>query len=112
MKAIIENAVEAASADMSWKAVHRYSQDYIEMQQRQGVKFYKTPDAVLQAQLDGYDAAVAKRKDNTLFREIEESQRSFAARAVRWDLDTNVNRRMAYNHYFAKKPAGKDAAKK
>jgi TRAP-type mannitol/chloroaromatic compound transport system substrate-binding protein len=105
MKAIIENAVEAASSDMSWKAVNRYSQDYIEMQEKQGVKFYKTPDAVLQAQLTGYDAAAAKRKDNALFREIEESQRKFAARAVRWDLDTNVNRRMAYNHYFGKKPA-------
>jgi TRAP-type mannitol/chloroaromatic compound transport system substrate-binding protein len=105
IKSIIENAVEAASADMSWKAVHRYSQDYIEMQQKQNVKFFKTPDAVLQAQLNGYDAAVAKRKDNALFREIEESQRKFAERAVRWDLDTNVNRRMAYNHYFAKKAA-------
>ncbi|MGV3627050.1 MAG: TRAP transporter substrate-binding protein [Betaproteobacteria bacterium] len=105
MKAIIENAVEAASSDMSWKAVNRYSQDYMEMQEKQGVKFYKTPDAVLQAQLTGYDAAAAKRKDNALFREIEESQRKFAARAVRWDLDTNVNRRMAYNHYFGKKAA-------
>ncbi len=105
MKAIIENAVEAASQDMSWKAVDRYSQDYIEMQQKQGVKFYKTPDAVLQQQLTGYDAAAAKRKDNALFREIEESQRKFAERVVRWDLDTNVNRRMAYNHYFAKKAA-------
>ena len=109
MKSIIENAVEAASADMSWKAVDRYSQDYVEMQQKQGVRFYKTPDAILQAQLTGYDAAAAKRKDNALFREIEESQRKFAERAVRWDLDTNVNRRMAYNHYFGKKPA---AAKK
>ena len=105
MKSIIENAVEAASSDMSWKAVHRYSQDYIEMQQKQGVKFYKTPDAVLQAQLNGYDAATAKRKDNALFREIEDSQKKFAERAVRWDLDTNVNRRMAYNHSFAKKAA-------
>jgi TRAP-type mannitol/chloroaromatic compound transport system substrate-binding protein len=114
MKSIIENAVEAASSDMSWKAVHRYSQDYIEMQQKQNVKFYKTPDAVLQAQLNGYDAAVAKRKDNALFTEIEGSQRKFAERAVRWDLDTNVNRRMAYNHYFAKKaaPAKKDAPAK
>jgi TRAP-type mannitol/chloroaromatic compound transport system substrate-binding protein len=105
MKSIIENAVEAASADMSWKAVDRYSQDYTEMQQKQGVKFYKTPDPVLQAQLTGYDAAAAKRKDNALFREIEESQKKFAARAVRWDLDTNVNRRMAYNHYFGKQAA-------
>jgi len=85
--------------------VDRYSQDYIELQEKQGVKFYKTPDAVLQQQLTGYDAAAAKRKDNALFREIEESQKKFAARAVRWDLDTNVNRRMAYNHYFGKKAA-------
>ena len=103
MKSIIENAVEAASADMSWKAVHRYSQDYIEMQQKQGVKFYKTPDSVLQAQLTAYDKALEKKlAENPIFKEIYESQRRFAERAVRWDLDTNVNRRMAFNHYFAK----------
>lgn len=37
LKVIIENAVEAASADMSWKAIDRYSTDYIEMQEKQGV---------------------------------------------------------------------------
>jgi TRAP-type mannitol/chloroaromatic compound transport system substrate-binding protein len=108
IKAIIENAVEAASADMSWKAIDRYSKDYEEMQSKQGVKFYKTPDAILQQQLTGYDAAAAKRTaDNPMFKEIADSQKAFAARAVRWDLDTNVNRRMAYNHYFAKKAAPK-----
>src|SRR5687767_9987285 len=55
MKSVIENAVEAASADMSWKAIDRYSQDYLEMQQKQNVKFYKTPDAILQRQLAAYD---------------------------------------------------------
>ena len=110
IKAIIENAVEAASSDMSWKAIHRYSQDYIEMQQKQGVRFYKTPDSVLARQLVVYDQAADKRKDNALFREIEESQKVFAARAVRWFLDTQVHPRMAYNHYFApKKPAQKKA---
>jgi TRAP-type mannitol/chloroaromatic compound transport system substrate-binding protein len=112
MKAIIENAVEAASQDMSWKAVHRYSQDYIEMQQKQGVKFYRTPDSVLQAQLTAYDKALEKKlAENPLFKEIYESQRRFAERSVQWDMDTNVNRRMAYNHYFGKgaKPAAKKA---
>jgi TRAP-type mannitol/chloroaromatic compound transport system substrate-binding protein len=110
VRSIIENAVEAASADMSWKAIHRYSQDYVEMQTKQKVRFYKTPDSVLQRQLAVYDQAAAKRKDNALFQEIEASQKAFAARAVRWDLDTNVGRRMAYNHYFApKKPAPKKA---
>jgi len=103
MKSIIENAVEASSADMSWKAVDRYSKDYLEMQEKQGVKFYITPTSILQAQLDAYDAAAAKRSDNALFMEIMESQRKFAERAVRWEMDTVANRRMAYNHYFAKK---------
>ena len=111
MKAIIENAVEAASADMSWKAVDRYSKDYIELQTKDKVRFYKTPDSLLQKQLEVYDAAADKKAaDNPLFKEIVESQRAFAARAVKWDLDTNVSRRMAYNHYFAKaapKPAEK-----
>src|SRR3990172_9345965 len=52
MKSIIENAVEAASADMSWKAIDRYSQDHIKLQTVDKVKMYKTPDAVLQKQLD------------------------------------------------------------
>ncbi len=103
MKAIIENAVEAASADMSWKSIDRYSKDYIELQTKDKVRFYKTPDSVLQKQLEVYDAAVEKKiADNPLFKEILESQRAFAVRAVKWDLDTNVSRRMAYNHYFAK----------
>jgi TRAP-type mannitol/chloroaromatic compound transport system substrate-binding protein len=108
MKSIIENAVEAASADMSWKAVDRYSQDYIELQTKDNVKFYKTPDAILQQMLDEYDKVVEKKSaQNPLFKEIVESQKAFAQRAVSWDQDTNVSRRMAYNHYFGKKAPAK-----
>ncbi len=104
LKAVIENAVEAASADMSWKAVDRYSKDYQDLQTKDKVRFYKTPDALLQRQLTAYDAAADKKAaDNPLFKEIAASQKAFAERAVKWDLDTNVNRRMAYNHYFGKK---------
>jgi len=111
MRAIIENAVEAASQDMSWKAIDRYSKDHIELQTKDKVRMYKTPDSVLQRQLVVYDQAAAKRKDNAIFREIEESQKKFAERSVRWYLDTQINARMAYNHYFGK-PAAKPAAKK
>jgi TRAP-type mannitol/chloroaromatic compound transport system substrate-binding protein len=105
LKAIIANAVEAASADMTWKAIDRYSNDYIELQTKDKVKFYKTPDAILQKQLEIFDSVMDKRKDNALFVEIIESQKKFAARAVRWDLDTYVNRRMAYNYYFGQPAA-------
>jgi TRAP-type mannitol/chloroaromatic compound transport system substrate-binding protein len=110
MKAIIANAVEAASSDMSWKAIDRYSKDYREMQTKDGVKFYKTPDSLLQAQLVVWDEVVAKKgADNPLFREVEKSQRTFAERAMKWDMDTNNNRRMAYNHYFVTRSAPKKA---
>jgi TRAP-type mannitol/chloroaromatic compound transport system substrate-binding protein len=112
MKAIVENAVEAASADMSWKAIDRYSQDYAEMQQKQGVRFFKTAESILQRQLAAFDEAAEKKaKDEPMFREILESQRRFAARAVKWDLDTNVERRTAYQHYFSRQAQKKPARK-
>lgn len=108
MRAIIANAVEAASADMSWKAVDRYSQDYLELQQKNGVKFYKTPDAILKQQLEIYDE-VAKKKaaENPLFKKILQSQLAFAERAARWEQDTVVSRRMAFDHYFGANGAAK-----
>jgi len=110
MQAIIANAVDAASADMSWKAIDRYSKDYIEMQTKQNVKFYKTPDAILQKQLEIYDTVATKKSgENALFKEIVDSQKAFAERAVRWDMDNNVNRRMAFNHYFGQKAPPKKA---
>jgi len=112
MRAVIENAVEAASQDLVWKSIDRYSKDYIELQQKDKVRMYKTPDSVLAAQLKAYDQATAKRKDNAIFREIEESQKVFAQRAVRFNLDYNVTPRIAYNHYFGKAAAKPEAKKK
>ncbi len=108
IKSIIEYAVEAASQDMSWKAIDRYSQDYIDLQTKDKVKVYKTPDSVLQKQLEIFDGVIKKYSaQNPLFKEVLESQRKFAERAVRWQLDTQLSGRMAYNHYFGKKPAPK-----
>ena len=111
LRAIIAYAVEAASQDLTWKAIDRYSKDYIELQTKDKVRFYKTPDSILEKQLELYDQIVAKKAaENPLFKEILDSQLAFAERAVRWDMDNNVSRRMAYNHYFgSKKPAEKKA---
>jgi len=104
MRAIIGSAVEASSADMSWKAVDRYSKDYVELQVKDKVKFYKTPDSVLQAQLELWEEIIEKKStENPLFKEIVESQKAFAARATKWEADTVVSRRMAVNFFMAKK---------
>ncbi|MDT3377139.1 TRAP transporter substrate-binding protein [Labrys neptuniae] len=108
LKAIIANATEAASQDMQWKAIDRYSQDYAELQSKNGVKFYKTPEALLKKQLEVYDEVVKKKAaDNPLFKEILDSQIAFAKRAARWEQDTVVNRRMAFDHYFGANGAAK-----
>ena len=105
LQALLEGAAEAASADMAWKAIDRYSSDYRDLHTKDKVRAYRTPDAVLQRQLESHDAAARKRRSDPLFREVEESQRRFAERAVRWFLDTQVSSQMAYKHYFGGKPA-------
>ena len=102
LKAIVDYAVQAASADMSWKAIERNSRDYEELK-KQGVKFYKTPDAILRAQLAAWDKIITKKGDeNPLFKKILESQKAFAQRAGQWQGDYMVDFKMAYNHYFGK----------
>ena len=101
MRHIISNAVEASGMDMSWKAIDRYSQDYIELQTKDKVKFYKTPEAILKRQLEVYDEVVTKKAgENPLFKEIVQSQLAFAKRACQWEQDTVVSRKMAFDHYW------------
>lgn len=103
LKAIIDYAVQAASADMSWKAIQRNSEDYVELK-KAGVKFYKTPDAVLRAQLAAWDEIMNKKSaENPMFKKILDSQRAFAERAGAWQNDYLVDFKMAWNHYFRRR---------
>ncbi len=105
LKAIIDYSVQAASAEMSWKAIDRNSQDYLELK-KQGIKFYKTPDAILKAQLEAWDTIIAaKGKENALFQKVLDSQKAYAQRAIPWQNDYMVDFKMAYNHSFGKKKA-------
>lgn len=101
LKSIIDYAVQAASADMSWKAIQRNSQDYIELKTKDKVNFYKTPDAILRAQLAAWDkVTTAKAAENPLFKKVMDSQKAFAQRAGQWQNDYMVDFKMAWNHYF------------
>ena len=100
LRAIIDYAVQASSAEMSWKAIDRNSKDYEDMK-KQGIKFYKTPDAILRAQLDAWDKVVEKKSaESAIFKKVMDSQRAFAARAGQWQNDYMVDFKMAYNRYF------------
>jgi TRAP-type mannitol/chloroaromatic compound transport system substrate-binding protein len=103
LKKIIDYAVQASSADMSWKAIDRNSKDYAEMK-KSGVAFYKTPDAILRNQLESWDKVVAKKStENAMFKKVLDSQRAFAQRAGQWQNDYLVDFKMAWNHYFGRR---------
>jgi TRAP-type mannitol/chloroaromatic compound transport system substrate-binding protein len=105
LKSVIDYSVQASSADMSWKAIERNSNDYIELK-KAGVKFYKTPDAILRAQLTAWDKIIEKKSgENPAFKKVLDSQKAYAQRAGQWQNDYMVDFKMAYNHYFAAKKA-------
>jgi len=108
LKSIIDYAVQAASADMSWKAIDRNSKDYVDLKTKDKINFYKTPDSILKAQLDAWDKVIAKKAaENAHFKKVLDSQRAFAERAGQWQNDYMVDFKMAYNRYFSK--SGKKA---
>jgi TRAP-type mannitol/chloroaromatic compound transport system substrate-binding protein len=89
---------------MSWKAIDRYSKDYIEMSSKKGVKFYKTPDAILRKQLAGLGQDHGRQEcREPVVQEGAGLDARIRRRACRWQNDTTVDHKMAYNHFFAKK---------
>ena len=103
MKIIMKHVSHAASADMEWKSMHRMSQDYIELQTKQGVKAYTTPKPILDAQLKAWDKVIARRSaENPLFAKVIASQKAWAKRVMYWKNDIQVDRKVAYAHHFGK----------
>jgi hypothetical protein len=87
------------------------SQDYIELKTKDKVNFYKTPDAILRAQLAAWDKVIAaKSGENPLFKKVLDSQKAFAQRAGEWQNDYMVDFKMAWNHYFRRPAAGQKKA--
>jgi TRAP-type mannitol/chloroaromatic compound transport system substrate-binding protein len=101
LRAVLGVAVDAASQNAMWKMIDFNSHDFAALQGLEKVHSFKTPNTVLLKELDSYDEVLAKKTEgNSLIKEILESQKKFAERAVRWDQETIVNRRLAYDHYF------------
>jgi TRAP-type mannitol/chloroaromatic compound transport system substrate-binding protein len=106
LKEAVRLAGNAASAEMSWKAMHRMSIDFLELQAVQKVKIYRTPRPILEAQLKAWNAVIEKRSaENALFAKIVESQKAWARRVVGWNNAIQVDQRAAYAHYFGARPA-------
>ena len=69
LQAIIKYAAEASSADMSWKAMDRYSKDLAGSEGSRASRYTKTPDSVLQAQLAAWDKVLAAQSAEPVLRQ-------------------------------------------
>ena len=99
LQALIRHAVDASSADMSWKAMDRYSKD-MEAIKAAKVEVTKTPESVLKAQLAAWDGVVAEQSKDAFFKKVVDSQKAWAKRVVGFDLEYTVNPQLAFNHIF------------
>lgn len=102
-QAILEYASEAASADMAWKAMERYSQDLVTLKEKHGVNVYRTPDSVMNDQLKAWDIVIKRfNESDPFFKKVIESQMAWAKRYGAYALNNNPNYKGAYEHYYGK----------
>ncbi|HEY9081258.1 TRAP transporter substrate-binding protein [Magnetovibrio sp.] len=102
-QSILEYASEAASSDMAWKAMERYSADLVSLKEEHGVNVYRTPDSVMADQLKAWDVVVDRMsKDDPFFAKVVASQKAWAKRYGAYSLQNTPNYRLAYEHYYGK----------
>lgn len=102
-QSILEYASEAASSDMAWKAMERYSADLVTLKEEHGVNVHRTPDSVMADQLKAWDIVVDRiSKEDAFFAKVVASQKAWAKRYGAYQLLNTPNYGLAYEHYYGK----------
>lgn len=102
-RAILEYASEAASSDMAWKAMERYSADLVTLKEEHGVNVHRTPDSVMADQLNAWDIVVDRiSAADPFFAKVVASQKAWAKRYGAYQLLNTPNYKLAYEHYYGK----------
>jgi TRAP-type mannitol/chloroaromatic compound transport system substrate-binding protein len=102
LKAILRYGAFAATADQLGMAYDRYSKDLEEIRKR-GVNVVKTPDAVLNAQLQAWDKVIAAQSQEPFFKKVIESQKAWVKRTNSYLMVNNLDSNAlaaAYKHFF------------
>lgn len=102
LQAIMKFAAWAESANGEWKFMDKNSTDYQRLLDR-GVRIIKTPQSVLDAQLDAWDEVIAEESaGNPEFAKIIESQKAWAQRVFPWadSINLPIPDPVSYNHFF------------
>jgi TRAP-type mannitol/chloroaromatic compound transport system substrate-binding protein len=109
LQAILRYAAYAVSSDMYWKAQVRYPADYEWLETEGGVTMHLTPQEILDAQLDAWDAVIEDSAEDEFFARVIDSQKDFAQKAVAYHLIATTPKEPAYRHFFGELPLSRDA---
>jgi len=102
-QAIIEHAVEAASARNLWTAFDKYPKDLQALIHKDGVHVHRTPESILKAQLDAWDKVVGKYSEQVPeFKQVADAQKAWAKDVAYYELMNRADTQLAYNHYYGK----------
>jgi TRAP-type mannitol/chloroaromatic compound transport system substrate-binding protein len=108
---ILEYASEAASTDMAWKAMERYSADLLVLKNDHGVNVYRTPDSVMSEQLAAWDIIIERfSASDPFFAKVVDAQKAWAKRHGAYALNNSPNYQLAYEHYFGKLKVSKGSS--
>lgn len=102
IKAILRNAAFASTADQLAMAYDRYSKD-LEAIRARGVNVVKTPESVLNAQLQAWDRVLAAQSQEPFFKKVIDSQKAWVKRTNAYLNVNNLDSaalQAAYKHFF------------
>ncbi len=101
-RAIWRVAIKAANSQMYWRTMEVYSKAYEVLRDERNVQFIKTPDDVLELQLDAWDKIIEEKgAENPFFMKVVESQKAYMKRVLGYQEKFIVSRKLAYDHYFS-----------
>ncbi|WP_159592881.1 TRAP transporter substrate-binding protein [Chelativorans xinjiangense] len=103
LQAILKHGVEAVHLANFALAMDQYSKDLDALQAEHGVNVRRTPDDVLQVQLDAWDQILPDLMEDEFFAKVVESQKQWCERVVFYTLMNSPDYKLAYQHYFPDK---------
>ncbi len=99
LQAILKYASEAENSNFYWHNTKRYADDLQTLQNEQGVNVHRTPDSVMQAQLDAWDILVDRISgEDAFFANVIVSQKVYADNESSNICFKNVWSRMTRSH--------------
>lgn len=100
LQAVLEQASRAENSTFYWHNTKRYAED-LEKLRAQGVNVYRTPDSVMQKQLEAWDVVVKRLStEDPFFAKVIESQMAYSKEVMGYLNLNQPNYQLAYKHYY------------